>query len=82
MKQQFTLPKEIELPPINIPIINHKGKKIGIAVQVKRKDNKFTFQPTFKAGFERKYFEYKFSYEPYIESGKLKSINLSLIMRM
>jgi len=83
MKQQFILPKEIELPPIDIPILffmykSKKYVKVGVAVQTTYKNGNFSFQPKLKGHFSRNNFDVKYSYIPCTESGRLKHIELQV----
>jgi hypothetical protein len=82
MKQNIKLPAlDLTLPDLEIPIVNHKGKKIGVAAQVKIKGRNIEFKPKLKGWYSRNNFDFAFEYSPYIEDQKINKIELKAIQR-
>lgn len=79
---ECNLPLNITLPDVEIPILNNKGKKIGVALQTKIRKGIFTFQPKIKGSYSRPGFNFELQYSPNIYQNKIESINLSVNLQM
>tara|TARA_R100000951_G_scaffold116724_1_gene130151 strand:- start:2530 stop:2781 length:252 start_codon:yes stop_codon:yes gene_type:complete len=74
--------KKIELPNINIPIMDKNGKQLGVAVKPRIEDNKLKFGTTFKGKYSSKAYDFTFEFKPCYQGNKVEKLYLKVIYQL